>query len=152
MATAQKSKSTVKNKNVERGLLAIGSCGAWQIDIDEALSGEQLWAQIEGPTARLYFEIPSVDVLGKMVRYLAPRSSKSGRLANGSAKKLSPLALGGTAAMPVSLVKDDEFDDRFWFVIGPSDSLAMHLVIAGSDVTEIAEALQQVEEDLASDA
>jgi hypothetical protein len=44
------------------GLLANGSSGSWEVSIDESVSGTERWfAQIEGPSLWLYFEIPSPE-------------------------------------------------------------------------------------------
>ena len=148
MATVNKSSTVIRRTDVARGALAIGSHGAWQIDIDEALSCEQWWMQIEGPSVCLYFEIPSTEIVGKMARFLAARTSKSKRSANGSAKKGGNLLLGVTEVARVSLVKDDEFDDRYFLVIGPTEALTIHWTIAGKDVAEIAVALRRAWEQL----
>jgi hypothetical protein len=128
--------------------MANGSSGAWEIAIDEALSGGRWRAQIEGPSVSLHFEISSPNVVGKIVRFLAKHSVKSKRSSNGALKRGDSLVVGGTNLVPVTLVKDDEFDDRFFFVLGPTDSLTAHFVLAGTDVSEIAQALRQVKEDL----
>jgi hypothetical protein len=148
MATVQKPRQTNQSTDVGSGLLAIGSSGAWQIDIDEAHSSDRWWMQIAGPTLSLYLEIPSLDIVTKMTRLLALRSTKSKRPANGSAKQGGTLVLSTSAPARVSLVKDDEFDDRYFIVIGPTEGLTMHFTIAGQDLSDITEALRQVKEDL----
>jgi hypothetical protein len=46
------------------GLLAIGSSGPWEVSVDETISGTERWfAQIEGPSISIYFEIPSPSIV-----------------------------------------------------------------------------------------
>ena len=127
MATVQKLRQPFQSTDVARGLLALGSSGAWQIDVDEADLSDRWWLQIEGPTLSLYFEIPSLDILTKAMRLFALRSSKSKRPANGSAKRKNTLRLSTASAGQVCLVKDDELDDRYFVVIGPTERLTAQL-------------------------
>jgi len=48
----------------------------------------------------------------------------------------------------VSLLRDDEYDDRFFLLVGPADRPTVRFVIAGTDLTNIADALRQVQADL----
>ena len=149
MATIQKRHTSPKRQDGTFGLLANGSSGSWTIDIDEALSGaERWWARIEGPSISLRFEIPSLDVVGKIARFLGKYSVTAKRPSNGSPKRSGALFLGGNKLIPVSLVKDDEYDDRFFLVLGPTDGLTVRFAFAGTEVSELAEALRQVKEDL----
>jgi hypothetical protein len=122
-------------KNESVGLLACGSSGPWQIDIDESSSGENWWMQIEGPSVYFYFELPSLDIVGKIAEFL---ESKSG----------NTLVIGKSTTTPISLVKDDEYDDRFFLVIDSCDSMRVRFVIAGNDIVNYFESLKQVLEDL----
>lgn len=148
MATIPTARTKPQTKSAT-GLLASGSCGRWEIDIDEALSGpDRWWMQIEGPSASLSFEVSSLDVIGKMARLLAPRSAATRRRTNGSAKRAAEFELRGTGSLPVKLLKDDEFDDRFFFVVSQRDNLTVRLVLAGTDASDIVEALRQIKEEL----
>lgn len=132
MTTIQKPHVPRQTQAGTFGLLANGSSGAWEIALDEALSGAERWrAQIEGPSVSLQFEVPSLDIVGKIARLLATRSAKTKRPSNGS-KRGGSVVLGGNNLVPMSLVKDDEYDDRFFFVVGPPDGLTVRLVIAGA--------------------
>ncbi len=153
MATIQKLRTPSKTQEGTFGLLAVGSSGAWQIDIDEALSGAaRWWMQIEGPSVSIRFEISSLGVVGTIARFLARHSPKKKRPSNGSLKQGGSLVLGGDNRIPVSLVKDDEYDGRFFLVVGPTDGLTARFVLAGTEVLEIAEALRQVKEDFDDNA
>src|SRR2546430_155443 len=110
MAMLQNRRAKSQCRKDTFGLLASGSSGAWEIDIDEALSGPERWrAQIEGPSLTLDFEIPSLDVVDKMVRLLATPSAKSKRTSNGAPGPSGTLVLGGNDHTPVRLLKDDEY-------------------------------------------
>src|SRR5437773_2194336 len=59
---------------LQTGLLALGSSGPWEVAIDETLSGPaRYFAQIEGPSVYLYFEIPAVKLVEDVLDFLDPR-------------------------------------------------------------------------------
>jgi hypothetical protein len=141
MAAPRNTRINRPSKDEGFGLLANGSSGPWEIAIDEYTSGEERWcAQIEGPSVTFYFEIPSLDIVGKMARFLKPST--------GSAQRNGSLVIGKDQCTPVTLVRDDEYDDRFFLVVGPTENPIVHFVIAGTDVVKIADALRQVKDDL----
>ena len=149
MAIRQKSRKTTKSKEESFGLLACGASGAWQVDVDETTSGRnRWWAQIEGPLSSFYFELPSLDVIGKMAMFLCKQSASAKHCTNGQSKRLETLILSKDKKTPICLVRDDEFNDRFFLVVGPMDKSTVRFVIAGKDALHISEALQQVQEDL----
>ena len=48
------------------GLLANGASGPWEFSVDETISGTERWfAQIEGPSVYISFEIPSPSIVGE---------------------------------------------------------------------------------------
>jgi hypothetical protein len=149
MATTKNTRPTRQSNTGNFGLLANGSSGPWEIAIDETTSGADRWyAQIEGPSVSFYFEIPSVDVVGKMVRFLDPRQAPRKEVSLDSMERNGSLVIGKDKKTPIALVKDDEYEDRFFLVVGPMDSPLVRFVIAGTDVAKIADALRQVKQDL----
>ena len=149
--TAAKSLPLAAQKN-SAGLLAIGSSGSWEIAIDRTLSGLDRWfAQIEGPSVYLRFEIPALLVIEQAERFFA--HGKVGKHINGkkasSAAARSGLALGTSKTTSVSLLQDDEFNDRFFLVVEQNGGLLARFAIHGSDVDHLVEALRQLKEDVA---
>ena len=131
------------------GLLANGSSGEWEVAIDEATSGVERWyAQIEGPAVSFYFEIPSLDIVSKMLRFFERDSATTNGSSNGSEDQNGALVIGKEKKSPITLVTDDEYRDRFFLVLGPLDSPMVRFTLAGMDVAKITEALRQVQEDL----
>jgi hypothetical protein len=132
------------------GLAASGVSGPWAIDIDETTAGERRWyAQIEGRTVYLNLEIDSPAVVERMLRFLERRRSAPGkRPAPNSKDKTDALRLGTFAGAPVSLIWDDEFADRCFLLVAPSDHACLRLTLGGEDVAHLAEALLQVKADL----
>jgi hypothetical protein len=146
MATSKKVPATVDRDNGTFGLLANGSCGPWEIAIDETTSGPDRWfAQIEGPFVSLYFEIPSPDLAGKLLPFLEGRPQ--GQPVSSSDLAVT-LVLGRADQTPVTLVRDDEYLDRCFLVIGPEARPVVRLTLAGADLTNLSGALRQVAEDL----
>lgn len=149
MATTRNTRSTHQTAKHSFGLLANGSSSTWDVAIDESTSGANRWfAQFDGPVVSFYFEIPSVDIVGKMLRFIEPRSATAKAPANGRAEKSCSLVIGKDKRLPVTLVRDDEYDDRFFLVVGPMDSPTVRFTIAGADAVKIADALRQIKEDL----
>src|SRR5207245_4204455 len=94
------------------GLLAIGSSGPWDIAIDQSTSGPQRWfAQIEGPSVYLHFEIPSLEIIDQAIEFLARSSGDTEKNAAPEARP-DTLTLGTSKSSQVKLVRDDEFADR----------------------------------------
>src|SRR5205807_382899 len=111
------------------GLAANGSAGGWDVAIDETTAGEHKWfAQIEGPSVYLYFELPSPAAVGDLVRFLDQRSGiGNGPLPPDSVGKGESLSVGSFGQSRVRLVWDDEYADRCFVVIGPSATATVRL-------------------------
>ena len=131
------------------GLLANGSSGPWEFSVDETISGDERWfAQIEGPSVYISFEILSPDIVGEAATFLAPPDDKERELI-GSAGGSNRLRISKSPGIPVSLVRDDEYKDRCFIVIGEGDSLTVRYTLAGEDLADLAEALRQANQEVA---
>ena len=139
MATTRKTGANRQTDISEIGLLANGSAGGWDVAIDETTSGSGHWfAHIEGPSATFYFEIPGVEIVGQIIEFLEnPVTSSS-----------LPLQIGKNKENPIALIKDDEFEDRFFIAVGPADRPLVRFVVAGPDASQFADALRQIREDV----
>ncbi len=130
-------KSTNGHERDSLGLLANGSSGSWDFSVDETISGKNRWfAQLEGPTITLSFEISSPQLVGEVVDFLGD-SSRSGWL-----------QVGCDRQTPVSLVKDDEFSDRIYWVVGAESKPVVRFTVLTSEICHIVAALRQAQEDL----
>lgn len=116
------------------GLLAIGQMNEWEVVLDETVSSKRFFAQIEGPSLYLHFEILSPDVVDKAIDFLGNQHPPSSTL------------LIGTQKNPVCLIRDDE--SRYFLVIGKQASPLIRVTITGTDLKQILECLRQVKEDL----
>jgi hypothetical protein len=128
--------------------MAIGSSGPWEIAIDQTTSGRDRWfAQIEGPSICLYFEIPALKTIDQAVRFLseAPRPPRAG-FANST--RNGTLALGSSGMTSVGLIRDDEFTDRYFLVVESKGRTVVRLTVAGDDLTHLSGALGQVQEEI----
>lgn len=141
MATTRKTQASRETEFGSVALLANGASGSWEIAIDETASGGgRWWAQIEGPAAKFYFEIADVDIVAKMIDFIEH--------AQASSQTACSLVIGKPKENRVALVKDQEYADRFFFKLGPSDKPLAEFVLCNADIKEIAAALRQVQEDL----
>ena len=130
----------LKVSDDEIGLLALGSSGPWEVAIDETLAGPARWfAQIEGPTVSVYFQITSLDVIDDVLLFLTMDSQGT---ENG---KLSVTNCDGSR---VSLVRDDEFTDRYFVEIQAKPALDVRFTIKGADLSDLVKALRDVKNDL----
>jgi hypothetical protein len=153
MATSKNARQTQGRDDRSFGLLANGSCGRWEVAIDETTTGADRWfAQIEGPLVSFYFEVPSVDIVGKMLQLLEspPAGKKQPPIRVG--ERNGSLVLNKDKKTPVTLVKDDEYADRFFLVVGLPDNPIVRFVLAETDTMQLTEALRQVKEDLKGEA
>jgi hypothetical protein len=145
MAVSKQRRQPLTTGKDRIGLLAAGSSGAWKIDIDETTIGVSRWfAQIEGPSAYIYFQIPSLDITGKALQFLADHGGER----NSQATRNGTLTIGKDERASITLVRDDEFSDRYFLLVGPQDNPVVRLTLTGEDLRHIAEALRQVRNDL----
>src|SRR2546429_6354439 len=120
MAATRNTGATRQSRKGSFGLLANGSSGPWEITIDETTAGPDRWyAQIEGPSVTFCFEIPSLDVVGKMIQFLESRQPPARKRSDDSTDWNGSLLIGKDKRTPVTLVKDDEYEDRFFLAVGP---------------------------------
>ena len=134
------------------GLTAVGRGGAWEVAIDEATSGESKWfAQIEGPSVYLDFEVDSPRIIDKIIQFLMELK----RATNGTHGLTSPkneeLLLSKSRGESVTLVRDDEFPDRYFLVAEARRKLTVRVTIGGEDLELLESALRQAKEDLDDD-
>lgn len=130
------------------GLMANGSSGGWEVAVDESTKGPERWfVQLEGPSVSFSFEIPSPQTISQTLDFLGGRSSPKGSNARLSGENGS-LILGKHQQTPVILVRDDEYKDRYFLVIGQEADVVVRFTIAGKDLKGITEALRQTMEDL----
>lgn len=140
MATSRNTEKQRDRDNILVGLAAVGSAGGWEIAIDETTEGDERWfAQIEGPEIYMYFEVPSPRIIHEMLEFMA---------APGSAARSHELIVSKHAVHPVTLVRDDEFDDRYFFVIVQDTKLVVRMTIGDGVLRSLVTALRQAKEDL----
>jgi hypothetical protein len=151
VAASKKRQTKGKNPGSEGfGLVATGSSGAWSIDLDETTSGEAKWfVQIEGPAVYLYFQIPSPATIDSLLQFLdrhpVPLDGEQTLESNGIDDSLRIGNFGRTA---VTMIRDNEFPDRCFLVLGPSGESCVRLALSGEELRMFTEALRQVREDL----
>src|SRR5437773_9604356 len=95
MAATKNSRLTRESRKGAFGLLANGASGPWEIAIDEALSGPDRWyAQIEGPSVVFSFELPSLDVVAKMIQFLQAPPPPTGKQTSQSTEENRSMVVG----------------------------------------------------------
>jgi len=124
------------------GLLAFGRCGDWEVSVDETISGPDRWfAQLENSLMYLYFEIEEPKVIEEMLSYFETSEIPLDRWKEGT-------RVGTFNECAVTLLKDDEFPDRYFLCIGGEGNGTIRIVIAGNELHDISSALSQVIKEL----
>ncbi len=148
MARPKEPKTHPTSQKSSIGLMAFGSSGPWEIAIDQTTSGTDRWfAQIEGPSVYLYFEIPALGSIDQAMEFLVCCPGKAGRNPVHEAQA-GTLRLAAGKSMQVNLVRDDEFNDRYFLVIKPKHGLSIRFTLTGDDLKNVVNALRQSKEDL----
>ena len=129
-------------------LLANGASGPWDVSIDSS-DNETLFAHIEGPSVYLYFNIASIDIVGRTLRFLQKQPPEAFRFQG----KFSPrpngtLNVGRFGRASINLTWDDEFEDRCFLIVGVSGKKSLRFSLAGEQIKHLKSALEQVSRDL----
>lgn len=131
------------------GLVASARAGSWSVEIDQTISGAERWfAQIDGPLAYLYVEIASAAAIEEPARLFAERITS--KVAAPASQAMS-IEFGSFAGRPISLLFDDEFADRCFFLIADEAGSVIRFSVAGPDFVDLSTAIQQVVRELNRD-
>jgi len=130
-------------------LLANGSSGRWDVDVDELPEGEEWILEIHGPPAYLAFQLRDLAVISQAVRFLdATLRGQTSERAKWNESD-DTLVLGRFGSATVALVRDNEKPPRCFIVIGRSPARStLHIGIDAADIEALLDALRQVEEDI----
>ena len=123
-------------KEIKWGLMACGRSGETSIDIDESISGPEIY-ELEISISRwsLRFRIDDPSIVND---FLAFFENKKDRI----------LQLGQFNDNEVQILRDDEFSDRFFIVIDGSTGRLDYTIAGRWEIDELIIALQQIIEDL----
>lgn len=156
MSVPQAVSSPTSDDDLSVGLVASGNSKSWDIEIDQTLDGAERWfAQIEGPSIYLYFEISNPSVV-KCAFEFVDRHWEGRRKPGKTRSKQSSSSdmevdFGRLANLPVTLIWDDEDNDRCFFSIGEAAEAKIRLAICGKELKEFRIALKHVQEELADE-
>ena len=132
----------------EVGLAAFGTCEKWNVAVDHADTDPEAWfLQIEGPPFYLYLRLAGPHIVRDAHAFLGRVSSNSGPVSLGS-DTCNELALGAFAGVPVTLVLDDEYNDRCYVTIGQSADSHLRFPLSGDDLKKLGTALKHAAEEL----
>jgi len=148
MADPETTRMSSEPSKENLGLVANGSSGPWEFSVNETIAGAERWfAQIVGPSVSISFEIPSPNIVGEAVRFLAPPHDQTPELVP-SARGHGGLLISKDPGVPVSLVRDDEHPDRCFLMVGQDDSPTVRYCFAGEDLVNLVEVLRQADQDI----
>ncbi len=129
----------VTEPEIEWGCAAVGRAGNVSIDVDEAVSGPERWElSIDFSRFSLRFAIPAPSMVAQFRDFLASHLNQptSGNL-----------ALGTLGDSIVSIIKDDEFGDRFFLCVSACNG-AVRYTLTGGEVPDFIGALTQANSDI----
>jgi hypothetical protein len=96
------------------GLAAVGRSGSVSVDVYETTTGKTRWELNLGfPQFQLRFTIPSPDAVSKFHNFLAAGDSDQ-------------LVIGVIASGLLTIIRDSEFDDRFFLMTTATDDTYWH--------------------------
>ncbi len=139
----------IEKSETDLALLANGSSGPWQVDVDESIERANDWSvTIEGPQTYLAFQLTDLAVIPEIISFL--ERGLAGRLDPPKPDRatLGPQLLGKFGSYSVSLVWDNEDFPRCFLVIGPQARSTMHLSLSETDIRMLLDAFRQVAEDI----
>ncbi len=151
MAIPKEHRARHKSQTESMGLTAIGSSGPWQIDIDQTTCGSDRWfAQIEGPSMYMRFELPSLEIINQAIQLLSGIDGEARRNAN-TGKRNGTLTLGDKKTTQLTLLRDDEYADRYFLLVEPRNGPLIRLTLTGQDAMHLNNALCQVKQEIEAD-
>jgi len=124
------------------GLMAYGKANGWEFSIDETTEGEDRWfAQIEGPSLSLYFEISSPKMVVGLASFLESQR-------HGSINYANEMEIGHFNGSPVRLLRDNEFRDRCFLTIESKGMSNVRITVSGDDLDALSNAVRQTQTEI----
>jgi hypothetical protein len=128
-------------------LVASASSGDWSVWIDETPAGpERIFAQLKGPAVYFSFELPSSRVIDELLRFLEQPAHKSA--ADDRQDNIGSISLGGSKGMPITLIRDSEYSDRYFLKMGAGRGPVVRYSFEGADLFQLKQALCQIRVEL----
>ena len=119
-------------------VVAVGTSGEWVISVLQGRAKpDLLFLEIESPFVYLYFPITSNTGIDRLIDFLGEASAEE-------------LWLGKPENTELLLVRDDEFDDRFFFKMTTASAVTLHLTVVDPHLTHLRESLQKASRELAA--
>lgn len=117
------------------GLAALGVSGRIEISVDEACSEIDRWQlSVEQDDIYIRFEISSTQTVYDLLSFLRCHLHQ---------KSEDKIVLGVIGNAEVSLIKDDEFADRFWWAVAAQSGIVRYQ-LATEELDDYIAALQSV--------
>lgn len=151
MATNKSSLQQPSGGDENVGLAVFGSAGGWEVAIDQTTTTtdvERWFAQIESPGIYLYFAVQSPRVVDQMLDFLTPHANAAARSPGQPPLESAEIVVSKCSEEPISLISDDEFEDRYFLVAETKAGLVLRVTIDGVDLISLVGALRQAREDL----
>jgi len=144
-----KSNSNASGRSL--GLLAHGSAGDWQVEIDEASSGEPRWfMQIGGPARYLYFPIAHPRVIDSILCFIGGFDESCSSHSAPPQSQLTELCLGDCDGNTAALLRDEGENDHCTFLVtGPGEMcVRISLTDCDTDLISLIGALRELRHEL----
>lgn len=135
----------------EHTLVCFEYCGMWEVSLDVTVKAPKRWyANIEGPRLSLPFQLESVQTIPAMVTYLESDDDSDFASSEYEAnEKPTALRIGRFQdALPVHLLRDDEYPDRFFILIGKIGKSVIRFKLSEEDLEHFVHAFRNVHKTL----
>lgn len=130
------------------GLVANGSAGSWDVDVDEALRGEQRWfLQIDGPVMYLYCEVEHPRIVDEIICFLTAHARNNGEISVQPSCD-GELEVSGIGKNRVTLLWDPGANDRCAIMVSGPAELCTRFILERRDLQDLIDALRQVHDEL----
>ena len=121
------------------GCAAVGRRGCAAIDVDEALTGPVRWQMsVDLPGFHLRFAISGAVAVARLCEFLERRRNPT---------TSDELEVGTIGRCVVSIIKDDEFVDRFYLSVADEAGVVQQ-TLGEDEVADLIGALRQATDDL----
>lgn len=135
------------------GLIANGSAGSWDVNVDQTVSGVEKWfLQLDGPSFGLYLLIPGPPIVETVLTFLARHRAAPTHVSGSQAVQQNvEIDIGSFAGSSVRFLWDEEGEGRLVILISGTETCRCRLTATPSDVRDLTEAFRQARDELADD-
>jgi hypothetical protein len=132
-----------KKSQADSGVLANGSSQNWDMSLDEAVDGSDVFLELDGRFAYLVVRLRDSGFIGNALRFLRSNHEQNGAKNGKRTLRQRELRFGRFASTSVSLLWDNEDFPRCFIVIGAKARSTLRLSLDQEDIRTLEGILEQ---------